>query len=48
MQGALHTVFDFTSRVVDFISVSTSDELDDQDKIGERWVELVFWNELDS
>lgn len=33
MQGALHTVFDFTSRVVDFICISTSDELDDQNKI---------------
>ena len=34
MQGSMHHVFDFTSRVVDFVTLNTADELESYDKIG--------------
>ena len=38
MQGAMHQVFDFTSRVVDFVTLNTADELESYDKIGQyKW-----------
>ncbi|ELT88587.1 hypothetical protein CAPTEDRAFT_166358 [Capitella teleta] len=34
MQGSMHQVFDFTSRVVDFVPLNSADELESYDKIG--------------
>lgn len=33
MQGSMHQVFDFTSRVVDFVSLNSADELESYDKM---------------
>ena len=36
MQGENnHAVFDFASKVIDFVSVCSADELEDYDKFGE-------------
>ncbi len=34
MQGQDHVVFDFTSRVVDFVTLNSADELADYDNSG--------------
>ena len=35
MQGVQHTVFDFSSRVIDFLPICTADEHDDIENFGE-------------
>ena len=40
MQGVQHAVFDFTSRVVDFVTLCNADEHDDIESFGE----LRLWS----
>lgn len=35
MQGSNHIVFDFSSKVLDFVTICSADELEDYDKFGE-------------
>ena len=45
MQGAKQVVFDFTSRVVDFLVLSNADETDDLQHGGKSWHFQQIWND---
>ena len=45
MQGSNHAVFDFTSKVIDFVTITRANEDDsDEGKLGENFMKLDIFN----